>query len=127
MRRRWLLAAAAIFAISIAMLPRPAPAAGDDKVVLGDDAVAKLVATKDSSDPNVRYEFRGGFNAKPGTAKDGGIVVRVHCALYKITKAANGRGQSYARVDGTAKFYLQDEAGKVVMSGSEPLESMCPT
>lgn len=127
MSRLWLVVAVAGLAIFAATLPRPASAAGDEKVVLTDEAIAQLVAKKDSSDPNVRYEFRGGLNAKAGTAENGGIVVRVHCALYKVTKAGDGKGESYSRMDGTGRFYVQDEAGKVVMAGSAPLDAMCPT
>lgn len=130
MRRALLLGTAAGLLMAAAAVPRGVLAAegavDDAKAVLDDDAATKLVAQRDGPDANVRYEFRAGMNAKPSGGKEGALPLRIHCALYKITKRAGG-GQAYERIDGTARFFVKDEAGKVVLAKSAPLGIMCPT
>lgn len=50
----------------------------------------------------------------PRQGKSRGIVVRIHCALYRIAKGADGKGESYSQMDGTGESRSRAIGGKGV-------------
>lgn len=99
---------------------------------LTEEQIAGLKQESSDEKPGETLQFRCSFTQVALDAKElkkwepkDGIKYRVTGELVR-SKTVKGKTAS-ERLGGSAKFYLMDESGTVVMSKSQSLDSMCPT
>ncbi len=117
---------------TLAPLPPPERPGSRHENLLTDEQLAELKTTLDLRDGE-RVTLTASFGPKRLDARerrrlrpDSPIAFRVMADLRHATQGSGDRWSS-RRLPGRAQFYVLDSDGKVVMSRSDPIASLCPT
>ncbi|MFC1498537.1 SHD1 domain-containing protein [Verrucomicrobiota bacterium] len=100
--------------------------------ILSDEEIANLKVTHQDELHDRSYTFAASFYALKldpkrdkstikKYASSGKIPIRITCSLREVMK------KSSTMISGTARFYILDSEGNVVLKKSESLNKMCPS
>ncbi|MDD4870209.1 MAG: hypothetical protein PHR77_06580 [Kiritimatiellae bacterium] len=100
---------------------------------LSDKEIEELLSESTDEKTGQKIVFNAFFGtAKPKSAyekkkyeKSGTIPIRITCTLSDV-KQVNGKNMSKL-LRGTARMYVMDSDGKIVMTESASLDKMCPS
>ena len=101
--------------------------------VLTEDQIDALLTEWTNEKTGTKLIFQSSFGVRTVTpqekrkyVKSGKIPVNLTCALYEV-KESNGK-KLFKRVNGgTARFYIMDPDGNVIVNKSLSLDKMCPS
>lgn len=111
---------------------KPATVGFNDLGPLTDDQIASLQTEWTDEKTKRQFVFTASFGPQTLKSEDKARYQKMGRIPYRLTadlmeaKETDGK-KLYKRVEGSAKFYILDPAGKVVEKRSSSLAKMCPS